>query len=141
MRMCSGRTCGAELPNDPQDRPALPAVVGRGTLSARCARTSNGSPRPSRSTPFRGTVHIHASSNSIATALDRLRDQARVTPLPEFVHGAVVAGLTSAQPLRMALDRAIVETCRVTQVFCRNRAATTERTSEANNESHQRPLG
>jgi hypothetical protein len=59
------------------------------------------------STPFRGTVHIHASSNSIATALDRLRDQARVTPLPEFVHGAVVAGLTSAQRLRMELDRAI----------------------------------
>ena len=43
------------------------------------------------STPYRGTVYIHASSKLDRRALDWLRDQAHVTPPAEFVHGAVVA--------------------------------------------------
>ena len=35
-------------------------------------------------------VHIHATSNSIASALDRLRDQAHVTSPAEFAYRAVV---------------------------------------------------
>jgi len=43
------------------------------------------------STPYRGTVYIHASSKLDRAAIDWLRDQAQATPPAEFVHGAVIA--------------------------------------------------
>ena len=41
------------------------------------------------STPYRGTVYIHASSKLDRRALVWLRDRAHVTPPADFVHGAV----------------------------------------------------
>jgi hypothetical protein len=43
------------------------------------------------STPYRGMVYIHASSKVDRAGADWLREEARVTPPSQYVHGAVVA--------------------------------------------------
>jgi ASCH domain-containing protein len=43
------------------------------------------------STPYRGTVYIHASTKLDRSAITWLRNTAGVTPPDDFVHGAVVA--------------------------------------------------